>query len=98
MRSGLKHDSLLWYDNLHQAQDKATISLELNDSFACSDWKINENRVDNSLCIQINYIIKENICGAYNFVETEIFLQWKRKKMYIVFVIALPMKNACFGS
>lgn len=96
MRSGLKHDSLLWYDNLHQAQDKATISLELNDSFACSDWKINENRVDNSLCIQI--ILLKKIFVVHNFVETEIFFQWKRKKMYIVFVIALPMKNACFGS
>lgn len=40
MRSGLKHDSLLWYDDLHQAQDNATISLELNESFACRDWKI----------------------------------------------------------
>lgn len=35
--SGLKHDSLLWYDDLHQAHDIATISFELNDSFAWID-------------------------------------------------------------
>lgn len=37
MRWALKHASLLWYDDLHQAHDKATISFELNDNFACSD-------------------------------------------------------------
>lgn len=37
IRWGLKHDSLLWYDDLHQAHDKATISFELNDNFACND-------------------------------------------------------------
>lgn len=37
IRWGLKQASLLWYDDLHQAQDKATISFELNDNFACND-------------------------------------------------------------
>lgn len=42
IRWGLKHASLLWYDDLHQAQDRATISFELNDNFACKDYKSGE--------------------------------------------------------
>lgn len=44
IRWGLKHASLLWYDDLHQAQDRATISFELNDNFACNDCEEGEKR------------------------------------------------------
>lgn len=44
MWSTLKQESLLWYDDLHQAHDMETISLELNDSFAWMDYFTRANR------------------------------------------------------
>lgn len=81
MRSGLKHDSLLWYDDLHQAQDNATISLELNESFACRDWKIDVKLY--------RYYRKENIFVGEENIEKK-FVLWSLSNVIIESKECLP--------